>query len=64
MTSVAPSRAISAAGRSQLSSSVRLTSPRRASSPIVAAQTCRLVSPISGMTKGDGDESSVVSRES
>ena len=33
MISVGPSRPISAAGRSQLSSSVRPTSPRRASSP-------------------------------
>ena len=50
MISVSPSRPISAAGRSQLSSSVRPTSPRRASSPSVAAQTCRLLSPISAMT--------------
>ena len=55
---VSPSRPISAAGRSQLSSSARPTSPRRASSPRVAAQTCRLVSPISGMAN-DGWPKSV-----
>ena len=48
---VSPSRPMSAAGRNQVSRSARLTSPRRASSARVAAQTCRLESPTSSMVK-------------
>jgi hypothetical protein len=51
MISVGPSRPISAAGRSQLSSSARPTCPRRVSSPRVAAQTCRFDSPASSIVK-------------
>ena len=52
--SVSPSRPINAAGRSQVSRSARLTSPRRAISASVAAQTCRLESPTSSMVKTGG----------
>ena len=48
---VAPSRPISPAGRSQVSTSARLTSPRLISSARTAAQTCRLESPTSSMVK-------------
>ena len=48
---VAPSRPINPAGRNQVSRSARLTSPRRASSARVAAQTCRLESPTSSIVK-------------
>ena len=44
-------RPISAAGRSQISSSERRIAPWRASASSVAAQPCRLVSPISSIVK-------------
>ena len=52
--SASPSRPISPAGRSQVSRSARLTSPRRAISASVAAQTCRLESPTSSMANTGG----------